>query len=66
MTCFSQRVEQLPFLGIGISTEYGAARTELALKPQELLQAAPAFAAFLEIGVETARALMKMLSAGWP
>ena len=34
MASFEQRVEQLPFLGIGISTEYGAARTPGALQPQ--------------------------------
>ena len=57
MTDFSERVKDLPFLGIGISTEYGAAETPGSLEPEELRQARPNYASFLEMGVETRKGL---------
>ncbi len=70
MANFEQRADELPFLGIGISTEYGAARTPGALQPQALREAESGFAAFLEIGLETAKGLDEQardwLAAGLP
>ena len=51
---FFQRVISLPTLGIGVSTEYGAGHSKGALDPSELYERRPEFAAFLEVGVETA------------
>jgi uncharacterized protein (UPF0276 family) len=52
---FFRRVQQLPCLGIGVSTEYGAARAEGALDVFALAERRPDDAAFLEIGVEVAK-----------
>lgn len=49
---FLDRVTRLPTLGIGVSTEYGAARAEGALDVFALAAARPDDAAFLELGVE--------------
>ena len=49
---FADRVAGLPCLGIGVSTEYGAARNAGSLDVHALARAHPRFAAFLEIGVE--------------
>ena len=57
MTAFAERVRDLPVLGLGISTEYGAATAPAALDPLALRAAYPAFAAFLEIGVEVVKGL---------
>lgn len=54
---FTDRVQSLPVLGIGVSTEYGAAATSGALDPLQLHREQPRMAAFLEIGVETAKGL---------
>jgi uncharacterized protein (UPF0276 family) len=54
---FSERLQALPVLGIGLSTEYGAAASPGALDPLALHRAHPELAAFLEIGVETAKGL---------
>lgn len=54
---FDKRVTRLPKLGIGISTEYGAAKTPGALDPLALRAKHPQFGAFLEVGVETAKGL---------
>jgi len=54
---FSHRVTHLPVLGIGVSTEYGAAAQPGALSPRHLRAQHPAFGAFLEIGVEVSRGL---------
>ena len=54
---FDQRVAALPTLGIGISTEYGAADSRGALDLQYLAVEAPQFAGFLEIGIETLKGL---------
>ena len=50
---FFDRVDRLPHLGIGISTEYGAGSSAGALDPEALVRAHPEFAGFLEIGIET-------------
>jgi len=54
---FLDRVSQLPVLGIGVSTEYGAAESPGALNPLELHRQQPTMAAFLEIGVEVHKGL---------
>ncbi len=56
MTSFLNRVRNLPRLGVGVSTEYGA-RSELTLDPLELRREHPRFASFLEIGVEIEKGL---------
>ena len=54
---FLERVKDLPFLGIGVSTEYGAFTADDALDLSELHRLYPAFAGFLEVGVEVAKGL---------
>ena len=54
---FLQRVKNLPLLGIGVSTEYGAHQGESALDLFALQKSHPQFASFLEIGVETSKGL---------
>lgn len=50
---FSARVESLPWLGLGISTEFGAQRN--GLDPLALARAHPEFLRFLEIGADLER-----------
>ena len=50
---FLERVQKLPHLGIGISTEYGAGDDPRALDLEELALRHPEYAGFLEIGIET-------------
>ena len=57
MTAFADRVRDVPTLGLGNSTEYGAAAAPSALDPLTLRATYPAFAAFLEIGVEVSKGL---------
>jgi uncharacterized protein (UPF0276 family) len=57
MSSFLQRVQHVPVLGIGISTEYGASATSGALDVLALRKSHPEFAAFLEIGVEVVKGL---------
>src|SRR5204862_3605623 len=57
MTAFADRVRDVPPLGLGISTEYSAAAAPSALDPLTLRATYPAFAAFLEIGVEVSKGL---------
>lgn len=52
---FLTRVERLPVLGLGVSTEYGA-RTS-GLDPFELAARHPGWARFLEVGVEVDKGL---------
>lgn len=52
---FAERVEALPRLGIGVSTEYGAHRSPGALDLAALRREAPQYAGFLEVGVEVER-----------
>jgi uncharacterized protein (UPF0276 family) len=54
---FAERVGRLPRLGLGVSTEYGAGDAARALDVLALRDAHPAYAGFLEIGVETAKGL---------
>lgn len=54
---FAERVQALPRLGIGVSTEYGAGDSAGSLDVPALRASHPQWASFLEIGVETARGL---------
>ncbi|MCA9541537.1 MAG: DUF692 family protein [Myxococcales bacterium] len=54
---FFARAEALPFLGIGVSTEYGAGQATGALDVESLRQRYPGYAAFLEVGVEIEKGL---------
>jgi uncharacterized protein (UPF0276 family) len=54
---FAERVARLPRLGLGVSTEYGAGDAEGSLDVLALHAAHPAYARFLEVGVETAKGL---------
>jgi len=67
---FRARLERLPVLGLGVSTEYGASLAAGALDPAALRRVRPDFAAFLEVGVEVARGLdapaRAWAAAGWP
>jgi len=54
---FELRVQSLPTLGIGISTEYGASSAPSALDLHRLRVEQPQFAGFLEIGIETLKGL---------
>lgn len=49
---FLDRCGRLPRLGIGVSTEYGAAASPGALDVLRLARERPSFAAFLEVGLE--------------
>lgn len=57
MSSFHERVADLPFLGLGVSTEYGARTQAGALDPLELRRLRPEFAGFLEVGVEVVKGL---------
>ena len=57
MTDFLRRVADLPVLGLGVSTEYGAADAPGALDLRRLRREHPEFARFLEVGVETCKGL---------
>jgi uncharacterized protein (UPF0276 family) len=61
---FPRRLAALPRLGIGVSTEYGAATATGALDVQRLAREHPRWAAFLEIGVEAHKGL-DAASRGW-
>ena len=54
---FDQRVKGLPKLGLGVSTEYGAASAQGALDVTRLRAEHPQYANFLEVGVETVKGL---------
>ncbi len=54
---FLERVEALPRLGLGVSTEYGAFRAPGSLDVEVLRDLRPECAAFLEVGVEIAKGL---------
>lgn len=53
---FYDRVSELPRLGLGISTEYGA-QPAGGLDPLALREAHPEFVQFLEVGVEVSKGL---------
>jgi len=57
MADFLKRVQSLPLLGLGVSTEYGAGDSDSALDVQRLRDGYPQYAAFLEVGVETVKGL---------
>lgn len=50
---FDRRVQQLPCLGLGVSTEYGAGDSPTGLDVPALRRSYPQYAQFLEVGVET-------------
>ena len=54
---FLDRAPRLPRLGLGVSTEYGAGKAPGALDLAALRDRHPAYAGFLEIGIETAKGL---------
>jgi len=54
---FMERVDRLPVLGLGVSTEYGAGSGESSLDIKKLRALHPEYAGFLEIGVEVSRGL---------
>ncbi len=56
-TGFLERVNDLPRLGLGVSTEFGAFCHEHTLDPEKLLELDPRFAGFVEVGVEVAKGL---------
>lgn len=70
MSSFSERVAALPHLGLGVSTEYGATDREHALDPVALREENPAWASFLEVGVEVSVGLdvhaVRWAERGWP
>jgi uncharacterized protein (UPF0276 family) len=57
MTTFFERVESLPVLGIGISTEYGSSAPKGTPKPLTFRKSHPEYASFLEIGIEVEKGL---------
>lgn len=63
MLDFLARVAALPRLGLGVSTEYGAALADGALDPAELRARHPDYAGFLEVGVEIIKGLDPVASA---
>jgi len=70
MPSFLTRVQALPHLGLGVSTEYGATDRAHALDPVALRQEQPEYAAFLEVGVEVSVGLdthaIRWAERGWP
>ena len=54
---FDERLRALPHLGLGVSTEYGASASQGALDVMKLRREHPAYAAFLEVGVEVSKGL---------
>jgi uncharacterized protein (UPF0276 family) len=70
MAAFAARVQQLPTLGLGISTEYGAVATPEALDILALREAHATYAGFLEVGVEAVKGLdgiaQHWVREGWP
>lgn len=57
---FLDRLQALPYLGLGISTEYGAVESPGALEPLLVHARYPDYAAFLEVGVEVIRGVDRM------
>ena len=54
---FLERVNDLPVLGLGMSTEYGAGDSEGALDLLAHQREHPQFARFLELGIETVKGI---------
>ncbi len=69
MPDFLDRVRQLPTLGLGVSTEYGA-RSADTLDPRALRCENVHWGGFLEVGVELAKGLdddtLAWVAQGWP
>ncbi|MFT5433393.1 MAG: hypothetical protein ACI9OJ_004099 [Myxococcota bacterium] len=67
---FAERVTDLPMLGLGVSTEYGAAAAAGSLDVPRLAREYPQFTQFLEVGVETVKGLdadaLRWLEGGRP
>jgi uncharacterized protein (UPF0276 family) len=57
MAGFTERLSGLPFLGLGVSTEYGAQDAEGSLDLEALHTRAPLLVEFLEVGVEASKGL---------
>jgi uncharacterized protein (UPF0276 family) len=57
VTDFRSRLDRLPVLGLGVSTEYGASLAAGALDPMQLRREHPQYAGFLEVGVELVKGL---------
>jgi len=70
MASFARRVQQLPTLGLGISTEYGASTALYALDILALRAEHETYAGFLEVGVEVIKGLdglaQHWVREGWP
>ena len=70
MASFTTRVKQLPALGLGVSTEYGASAAPDALDIAALRASHAAYAEFLEVGVEVVKGLddtaRHWALQGWP
>ena len=64
MGSFSDRVNRLPFLGLGVSTEYGAHAAAGSLDLDALHAQAPGLFRFLEVGVEVSKGL-DAVAAAW-
>ena len=54
---FSTRLENIPTLGMGVSTEYGALAARGSLDVKRLLRESPEYAQVLELGIELAKGL---------
>lgn len=54
---FHERVQSLPTLGMGISTEYGAFQADGCIDLRALRRTAPQYGRFLEVGVEIAKGI---------
>ncbi len=67
---FEERVESLPRLGLGVSTEFGAFREGGGLDVIALREQHPEWAGFLEVGVDLVRGLdavaREWSGRGWP
>jgi uncharacterized protein (UPF0276 family) len=67
---FAERAASLPWLGLGVSTEFGAAAAPDALDVARLRREQPAWAGFLEIGADLERGIdaraRAWVEAGWP
>ncbi len=70
MASFADRVQHLPTLGLGVSTEYGASAAPGALDILALRAQRPEFAGFLEVGIEVVKGLdataQDWVRGGWP
>ncbi len=61
---FEERWRALPWLGLGVSTEFGAAADGAGLDVVALRERHPTWAGFLEVGVDLARGL-DAVACGW-